>query len=70
MHEGYAILPSGYSLQAERPGRLVLRRADGSTVATFAFSAFGPSPDSVRLAAEEDQRVLGKGGEEQEGGGR
>ena len=47
-------LPSGYSLEAEGRDRLVLRRVDGSAVCAFAFSAFGPTPDAVREAAEED----------------
>ncbi|MDQ3362146.1 MAG: hypothetical protein M3534_10860 [Actinomycetota bacterium] len=47
--------PPGYSQKAGGPGRLVLRRADGSTVAVFAFSAFGPTPEAIREAAEEDR---------------
>jgi hypothetical protein len=46
---------------------MVLRRPDGPTVAVFAFSAFGPTPGSMRLAAEEDRRVLD--GEEEDDGG-
>lgn len=49
-------LPPDYSLEAGDRGRLVLRRADGSVVAAFAFSAFGPTPEAVREAAEEDRR--------------
>lgn len=43
-------LPAGCSLEAEGRGRLVLRRADGSAVCAFAFSAFGPTPEAVRGA--------------------
>jgi hypothetical protein len=31
-------------------------RSDGSAVASFAFSAFGPTPEAIREAAEEDYR--------------
>ena len=62
-----ATLPPGYSLETEGSGCLVLRRADGSAVAVYAFSAFGPTPESIRLAAEEDRRAL-RGGEEGTGG--
>ena len=63
-------LPAGYSLGAEGPDRLVLRRADGSAVCAFAFSAFGPTPDAVRDAAEEDRlrrRARGLAGDEEAG---
>jgi len=46
-------LPPVYSPKAGGPGRLVLVRADGSTVAVFAFSEFGPTPEAIREAAEE-----------------
>ncbi len=49
-------LAPGLSLEAEDPGWLVLVRADGSVVAAFDFSAFGPTPEAVREAAEEDRR--------------
>jgi hypothetical protein len=49
-----ARLPEGYSIEAEGPKLLLLRRADGSVVAAFAFSAFGPTPETLREAAEED----------------
>ena len=55
-------LPAGYSLESGGPGRLVLRRGDGSAVAVFAFSAFGPTPEAVREAAEEDRRRRAPGG--------
>lgn len=61
-------LPPGYSLEAQGPGRLVLRHADGSAVAAFAFSAIGPTPEAVREVAEEDrlrQRIQGGAGEEE-----
>ena len=48
-------LPPGYSLEAEGRNQLVLRRADGSGVCAFAVSAFGPTPEAVREAAEEDR---------------
>ena len=66
-------LPPGYSLEAEGRNRLVLRRADGSAVCTFVFSAFGPTPEAIREAAEEDRlrrRAPGFAGEEEEGRGR
>ena len=65
-------LPAGYSLEAEGRDRLVLRRADGSAVCAFAFSAFGPTPDAVREAAEEDcfrWRARGLAGNEETGRG-
>ena len=54
--EGSPRLPSGYSLEAKEPDLLVLRRADASVVAAFTFSAFGPTPKSIRETAEEDLR--------------
>ena len=66
-------LPSGYSLEAEGRDRLVLRRADGSAVCAFAFSAFGPTPDAVREAAEEDRlrrRARGLAGDEEARSGK
>ena len=54
--KGSPRLPPGYSLKAKEPDLLVLRRADGSAVAAFAFSAFGSTPESIREAAEEDRR--------------
>ncbi len=64
-------LPPGYSLEAGDRGLLVLRRADGSAVAAFAFSAFGPTPEAVHDAAEEDLlRWRGPGGQEDEEEGR
>ncbi len=65
-------LPAGYSLEAEGQDRLVLRRADGSAVCAFAFSAFGPTPEAVREAAEEDRlrrRERGLAGDEEAGRG-
>jgi hypothetical protein len=63
-------LPEGYFLEAGEGGSLVLRRADGTAVEIFAFTALGPTPESVRLAAEEDRRVIGdRGGEEGKRGG-
>jgi len=49
-------LPEGYSVEAEGENLLLLRRADGSAVAAYAFSAFGPTPETLREAAEEDCR--------------
>ena len=49
-------LPEGYRLEADGGNLLVLRRSDGSAVASFAFSAFGPTPEAIREAAEEDYR--------------
>lgn len=65
--EGSPRLPPSCPLEAEEADVLVLRRPDGPTVAVFAFSAFGPTPGSMRLAAEEDRRVLD--GEEEDDGG-
>ena len=53
------MLPEGYRLEAGGGNLLVLRRSDGSAVASFAFSAFGPTPETLREAAEEDLRRLG-----------
>ena len=67
-------LPEGYRLEAGGGELLVLRRSDGSAVASFAFSAFGPTPEAIREAAEEDYRKgrrLAQGGEDgEEGRGR
>jgi len=63
-------LPPGYSLEAEGRGLLVLRRSDGSAVSAFAFSAFGPTPEAIYEAAEEDRlrrREPGFAGEDEEG---
>jgi hypothetical protein len=54
--DGSAWLPKGYSVEAEGENVLLLRRADGSSVAAYAFSAFGPTPETLREAAEEDLR--------------
>ncbi len=68
-------LPPGYSLEAGGPGRLVLVRDDGSAVAAFAFSAFGPTPEAIHEAAEEDRlrrrrrRAPGSAGDGDEGRG-
>ena len=64
-------LPPGYSLEAGEPGRLVLGRPDGSAVAAFAFSAFGPTPEAIHEAAEEDRlrRRSPMGGNGGEGSG-
>jgi hypothetical protein len=69
VHEGSSRLAPGYSVEAEEAGGLILRRPDGSRVAVFAFSAFGPAPESIRLAAEEDRRVLDGGEEDGRGEG-
>ena len=58
-------LPEGYRLEAGGGNLLVLRRSDGSAVASFAFSAFGPTPEDISEAAEEDYR---KGGRRAQGG--
>jgi hypothetical protein len=66
-------LPEGYRLEAGGGELLVLRRSDGSAVASFAVSAFGPTPEAVREAAEEDYRKGrrraqgGEDGEEERG---
>jgi hypothetical protein len=60
-------LPEGYSIEAEERNLLLLRRADGSVVAAFAFSAFSPTPETLREAAEEDLRSLKKGSRTSEG---
>ena len=65
-------LPPGYSLESGDPGRLVLGRGDGSAVAAFAFSAFGPTPEMVREVTEEDRLrrpTLRAAGDEDEGRG-
>jgi hypothetical protein len=49
-------LPKGYSVEAEGENVLLLRRADGSAVAAYAFSAFSPTPETLREATEEDFR--------------
>jgi hypothetical protein len=59
--DGSARLPEGYSIEAEGPNLLLLRRADGSVLAAFAFSAFEPTPETLREAAEEDLRRLRRG---------
>jgi hypothetical protein len=59
--DGSAWLPKGYSVEAEGENVLLLRRADGSAVAAFAFSAFSPMPETLREAAEEDLRSLKRG---------
>jgi hypothetical protein len=66
-------LPEGYQLEAGRGNLLVLRRSNGSAVASFAFSAFGPTPEAIREAAEKDYRKgrrvpEGADGEEGRGG--
>ena len=50
-------LPPGYDLEYGADV-LLLRRADGSTVA--AFSASGVAPSEVTRIAEEDYRTKGK----------
>ena len=54
--DGSAWLPEGYCVEAEGENLLLLRRPDGSAVAAYAFSAFGPTPETLREAAEEDLR--------------
>ena len=54
--DGSAWLPKGYSVEAEGENVLLLGRADGSAVAAYAFSAFSPTPETLREAAEEDLR--------------
>jgi hypothetical protein len=49
-------LPEGYSVEAEGENLLLLRRADGSAVAAYAFSAFSLTPETLHEAAEEDLR--------------
>ena len=51
------VLPPGYSLDMD-PDVLVLRRADGSTVAVF--SAVGADPSAVEREAREDYRRSGE----------
>ncbi|MDP9480429.1 MAG: hypothetical protein M3R38_33005 [Actinomycetota bacterium] len=71
-NEGSAMLPPGYSLEAGEPGLLLLRCPDGSVAAAFAFSAFGPTPQTILEAAEADRlrRRTPGGGEGKEGRGR
>jgi hypothetical protein len=65
---GSAWLPEGYSVEAEGENLLLLRRADGSAVAAYAFSAFGPTSETLREAAEEDLgRVLRRDRRDSEG---
>jgi hypothetical protein len=66
---GSAWLPEGYSVEAEGENLLLLRRADGSAVAAYAFSAFGPTSENLREAAEEDlrRRVLRRDRRDSEG---
>jgi hypothetical protein len=61
--DGSAWLPKGYSVEAEGENVLLLRRADGSAVAAYAFSAFSPTPETLREAAEEDFRRDRRGSE-------
>ena len=50
-------LPSGYTLDETDPDEVVLRRADGSEVATF--SAVGADRKEIERAAWEDFRGRG-----------
>ena len=51
--DGTGFLPAGYRLDETDLDVVVLRRADGSSVA--AFSALGATEESIRSAAEEDR---------------
>ena len=51
------VLPPGYSLEMD-PDVLVLRRAEGSIVATF--SAMGADPSEVEREVREDYRRSGE----------
>jgi hypothetical protein len=68
VHEGPSRLSPGYSLAIEQADGPVSGRPNGCTVAVLALSAFGPAPESIHLAVEEDRRVL-DGAEEDDGGG-
>lgn len=41
-------------MQRGEPDLLILKRADGSPVATFEISAFGPEPDQIMRMAWDD----------------
>lgn len=61
-------LPEGYTIEpmANDPDErqiLVLKRADGSAVAGFEFSAMGPGPRRIWETAVEDAEAI-KAGEE------
>lgn len=49
-------LPEGYGIEMHRgdPDLLVLKRSDGSAVAAFEISAFGPEPDQIMRMAVDD----------------
>lgn len=49
-------LPEGYNMEMRRgdPDLLVLIRPDGSPVAAFEISAFGPEPDQIMRMAWDD----------------
>lgn len=49
-------LPEGYGIEMHRgdPDLLILKRGDGSTVAAFEISAFGPEPDQIMQMAADD----------------
>lgn len=54
MKESPSWLPQGYTLDECDTDMVVLRRFDGSSVATF--SASGATRESIREVAEEDYR--------------
>ena len=49
-------LPEGYNIEMQRgePDLLILKRSDGSPVAAFEISAFGPEPDQIMRMAADD----------------
>lgn len=49
-------LPEGYNIGMQRgePDLLLLKRADGSAIAAFEISAFGPEPDQIMRVAADD----------------
>lgn len=62
-------LPEGYGMEMQRgdPDLLILKRSDGSAVAAFKISAFGPEPDQIMRMAWDDAEYREQvGGEEPE----
>lgn len=51
-------------MQRGDPDLLILKRADGSPVAAFEISAFGPEPDQIMRMATDDAQWIeqSKGG--------
>lgn len=62
-------LPEGYTIQPmerdpDERQLLVLKRADGSAVAAFEFSALGPGPRRIWEIAVEDAEAIADANEE------